>query len=150
MDFAIIGAVHDHMVAVGTYGPNIMEYILLSGVKDIIVLYFLNVMSANTTIKVSYLIAGLFLIITWFLMNYYRDLAVYFYRYRGFLVIVTMLMQVYGLTQNGGIKRNNRKTVGVPRRYVINRLSWPEWSNTNVSAHSAGINSSVKVNKGQG
>jgi hypothetical protein len=148
LDFIIIGAIHDHMVAVGTYGPNIVEYILLSGIKDIIVLYFLNKMSANATIKASYLIIGTFLIVTWFLMNYYRDLAVYFYRFRGFFIVATMLLQVYGLTQNGGIKRNNKRTGNTSKHNATNSLYGAEWGGANGGIYTARTNSDAESYKG--
>ena len=129
LEFITIAAIHDQMVATGTYGPNIVMYILLSGLKDIAIVFILHKLSANITLKIAYLFMGAYLILTWLLMNYYRDLAVYFYRFRGFFIVATMLLQVYGLTQNGGIKRNNPKISNKSAPLTNDGLPGFVWSN---------------------
>lgn len=151
VEFVIILCIHEYLVVSGKYSALIMQYIYGIGIKDIAIAFIITLMSANLLLRFAYAAAGAYMLLLW--VSYYHFYQVMFldlYAARGTFVTMMMLIQVYGLTQNGGINKSNKRTGSLSKRYAINRLSWPEWSNANAIVNTTGINSSIEVNKGQG
>jgi hypothetical protein len=95
-------------------------FIYSIGIKDIITAWALFYIQANTKIIIAYTLASFYCLMVWVSYNYFYEIAFLdMYHLRGTFVTLMMLLQVYGLTQNGGIKRSNTKISNKPS-YVIN------------------------------
>jgi len=133
-EFAVVIGVHEYLVDSGKYGGLIMQYIIGMGMKDIIVAFILTLMSGNVLIRLAYTAAAGYMLLVWLSYHYFYQLMFLdLYAARGTFVTLMMLLQVYGLTKNGGIKRNNPKVSNKPVSPADDRLPGFVWSNPDAS-----------------
>jgi hypothetical protein len=131
------------------FKTEIMIFIYSIGIKDIIFAWILFYIGANSKIVIAYLIASIYCLMVWIAYKYFYQIAFLdMYYLRGTVVTLMMLLQVYGLTQNGGIKRSNKRTGNTSKHNASNSVYGAEWGGANGGIYTARTNSDAESYKG--
>jgi hypothetical protein len=108
-EFAMVFCVHELLVYFGWYSSNVLTFIYAIGLKDVLMAAVLFLIGANAILITAYALAGAYCILVWISYHkFYNLLFLDLYYLRGSFVTLMMLIQVYGLTRNGGIRHVRR------------------------------------------